>query len=117
MASIDFSGKTIKVEDIEAPYPIAPAFLFGKNNKFPVNITANNDVELLLLPKDTVINILQTNVIFLNNFLNSISSRAQFLENKIKFLSFKTIFFRGKYHPMNLLRDVEANYYQNFLDF
>nr|MDA3780845.1 Crp/Fnr family transcriptional regulator [Bacteroidales bacterium] len=28
----DFSGKVIKIEDLESPRMLAPAFLFGKNN-------------------------------------------------------------------------------------
>lgn len=91
---IDSSGKTIKVEDINAPQSVATAFLFGNNNKFPVNITANNDVELLFIAKDSVIKIIQSDVTFLINYLNTISNRAQFLANKIKFLSFKSI--KGK---------------------
>ena len=39
---IDFAGRVIKIEDIESPRPLAPAILFGKNNKYPVNIIANN---------------------------------------------------------------------------
>ena len=35
---LDVSGKTIKIEDIMAPYPIASAFLFGQKNQFPVNV-------------------------------------------------------------------------------
>ncbi len=99
---IDFSGKTIKIEDIEAPKSIASAFLFGKNNKFPVDITANNDVELLFINKDSVIKLLQSNVIFLSNYLNTISNRAQFLANKIKFLSFKTIKGKIAYYILQL---------------
>ncbi|MBN1116009.1 MAG: winged helix-turn-helix domain-containing protein, partial [Bacteroidales bacterium] len=38
--------------------------------------------------------LLQTNKRVLTNYLNSISNRAQFLSNKIKFLSFQTI--KGK---------------------
>jgi CRP-like cAMP-binding protein len=91
---VDFSGKTIKIEDIESPRPLAPAFLFGKNNRYPVNIVANNDVVILSLPKQSLIRLLQQNELVLSNFLDNISNRAQFLSNKIKFLSFQTI--KGK---------------------
>ena len=37
---LDYSGKMLKVEDIEAPNPLATAFLFGNNNLFPVSVTA-----------------------------------------------------------------------------
>lgn len=91
---IDYSGKTIKIEDIEAPKPLATAFLFGKENKFPVTVTANNDVKILSVPVSEFLKILQLNLQILKNYLNSISSRAQFLSQKLNFLSFKTI--KGK---------------------
>ena len=91
---LDVSGKTIKIEDIMAPYPIASAFLFGQKNQFPVNVTANDDVEIFYLEKQAVIELFQDNKTFLINYLNSISNRSQFLAQKLLFLSFKTI--KGK---------------------
>jgi CRP-like cAMP-binding protein len=91
---IDFSGKTIKIEDIEAPKPLATAFLFGQENKFPVTVTANNDAKILNMPVSEFLKLLQLNTPVLRNYLNSISSRAQFLSQKLHFLSFKTI--KGK---------------------
>ena len=38
---IDYSGRLIKVEDIAAPRAIAPLFLFGEENRYPVEVTAN----------------------------------------------------------------------------
>jgi len=37
------------------------------------------------------VKLLQLNALILNNYLNTISTRAQFLSQKLKFLSFKTI--------------------------
>ncbi len=91
---MDYSGKILKIEDISAPKPLATAFLFCKNNKLPVDIIANTDVELLLLHRESVIKLMQVNSRFLQNFLNAVSNRAQFLSDKLRFLSFKTI--RGK---------------------
>ncbi|QIA06616.1 Crp/Fnr family transcriptional regulator [Draconibacterium halophilum] len=88
---IDYSGKTVKIEDIEAPRPLAAAFLFGKENKFPVTVTANKKVELLAIPVVEFLKLLQLNTRLLRNYLNSISTRAQFLSQKLHFLSFKTI--------------------------
>jgi CRP-like cAMP-binding protein len=87
----DFWGKSIKIEDIAAPKPIASIFLFGKNNHFPVTVTANEDVEMLCLPKSSVIQMFQQNKLFLTNYLNMMANRTQFLTEKLKFLSFKTI--------------------------
>lgn len=91
---IDYSGKTIKIEDVEAPKPLAAAFLFGQENKFPVTVTANQNSQILSIPVAEFLKLLQLNSFLLRNYLNSISSRAQFLSQKLHFLSFKTI--KGK---------------------
>ncbi len=91
---LDFSGKTIKIEDIEAPRAIASAFLFGHNNMFPVDVMGNEEGELLILPKASVIQLFMESPQFLKNFLDSISNRAQFLSTRLYFLTFKTI--KGK---------------------
>ena len=88
---IDYSGKTIKIEDIESPKPLATAFMFGKENCYPVTVTANNAVTILSVPISEFLKILQKNSTVLVNYLNNISTRAQFLSQKIQFLSFKTI--------------------------
>ena len=87
----DYSGKTIKIEDLAAPQPLATAFLFGKLNRFPVTVSANTDVEMVSIPKPEFVKLLQLNSLILNNYLNTISTRTQFLSQKLKFLSFKTI--------------------------
>jgi CRP/FNR family transcriptional regulator, dissimilatory nitrate respiration regulator len=91
---IDYTGKVIKIEDIAPPRPLAPAFLFGKENRYPVNITTAEDAELLSIPRDRFLAMLQESEKVLVNFVNIVSSRGQFLSNKIKFLSFTTI--KGK---------------------
>jgi CRP/FNR family transcriptional regulator, dissimilatory nitrate respiration regulator len=91
---VDYSGHVIKIEDIPSPGLLAPAFIFGSRNNFPVNVVAVSDSELLIIDKPDFMKLLRKNEIILANFLNLISDRSQFLSEKIKFLSFKTI--RGK---------------------
>lgn len=91
---VDFAGKVIKIEDIVPPRPLAPAFLFGNQNRYPVNITASDAVSILSIPGDEFLKIMQTSERVLRNFVNYVSSRGQFLSNKIKFLSFTSI--KGK---------------------
>jgi CRP-like cAMP-binding protein len=91
---VDFTGKAIKIEDIVPPRPLAPAFLFGSRNRYPVNISAAEDVQLLSIPRDRFLQILQQSEQVLVNFINIVSNRGQFLSGKIKFLSFTTI--KGK---------------------
>jgi len=90
----DYAGRVIKIEDIPAPGILASAFMFGNNNKFPVNVIAMSDVEILLIDKADFLGLLMKNNILLVNFLDLISNRSQFLSEKIKFLNFKTI--KGK---------------------
>ncbi len=46
---------------------------------------------VMVIPRDVLIFLLQNSEVILKNYLNTISSRAQFLSGKIRFLSFKTI--------------------------
>lgn len=90
----DKTGKTIKIEDLKAPSPLASAFIFGQQNNFPVNITTNTETEILIIQREELLSLFQSNKKILTNFLTLISTRAQFLTQKIKFLSFGTI--KGK---------------------
>lgn len=91
---VDYAGKVIKIEDIGPSRPLAPAFLFGLQNRYPVNITAGGDVKVLSIPRERFLVMLQNSKSILVNFVDIVSSRGQFLSNKIKFLSFTTI--KGK---------------------
>lgn len=91
---VNSSGKIIKIEDIEGSHLIAPAFLFGDENHYPVDVIANRECECIFFIKQTFIRLLQMNETVLKNYLDMVSGRAQFLSNKIKFLSFQTI--KGK---------------------
>lgn len=87
----DITGRVIKIEDIKMPGAIAPAFMFGNKNRYPVNVTAVPDTSLLLIEKSAFLKLLKENSSVLVNFLDMISNRSQFLSEKIKFLNFKTI--------------------------
>ncbi len=91
---VDYTGKVIKIEDIAPPRPLAPAFLFGNRNSYPVNITSAEDTMVLSIPREHFLAMLQESEKVLVNFINIVSNRGQFLSNKIKFLSFTTI--KGK---------------------
>jgi CRP/FNR family transcriptional regulator, dissimilatory nitrate respiration regulator len=90
----DFTGRVIKIEDIRVPGALAPAFMFGQRNRYPVNVIAVADTELLVIEKSAFLELLKNNNTILVNFLDMISNRSQFLSDKIRFLNFKTI--RGK---------------------
>jgi CRP-like cAMP-binding protein len=88
---VDHSGKVVKIEDIAAPRPIAPAFLFGQNNRLPVDVVANDAVTVVVIPRTSMVGIMQASSQVLTNYLDMMSNRATFLSNKLYFLSFRSI--------------------------
>ena len=88
---IDYSGRLIKVEDIAAPRAIAPLFLFGEENRYPVEVTANEPTEVIELPKPSVLSLFRKNEQFLENYMNLSANYARTLSDKLFFMSFKTI--------------------------
>ena len=88
---IDYSGRLIKVEDIAAPRAIAPLFLFGEENRYPEEVTANEPTEVIELPKSSVLSLFRKNEQFLENYMNLSANYARTLSDKLFFMSFKTI--------------------------
>jgi CRP-like cAMP-binding protein len=104
---IDFNGKAIEVETINAPRPIAPGFIFGKNNFFPVDVVVDQDITVLSIPKPSLIQLIQLNKAVLNNYLDIISNRAYFLSERLWFMSFKTIKEKFAHYIFTLLKPGE----------
>ncbi len=87
----DISGKILKIEELKVGTPLAIAFLFSNYNVLPVNIIAVEETKILYLPKNSIVKLMQINSKFLNNFLQLISDKTQFLSQRILFLTFKNI--------------------------
>lgn len=90
-AMLDFSGNKLKIEQLQGPMLIAAAFVYGKKNRFPVNLLAKSDGSMLRIEKKSFTKLLLMESQLLINYMNIISNKAQFLTEKITFLSFKTI--------------------------
>ena len=102
------NGNLLGVEIINAPRPLAPAFIFSSNNRFPVDVTAIEDVEILRIPKDEVMRLMTTHPDFMQQFLKHNANRTQFLTNRLQLLSIKTI--KGKIaHFLLEQADVEGD--------
>lgn len=106
---VDFAGKVIKIEDILPPRPLAPAFLFGSQNRYPVNIIANKKVVIFSISGDSFLKLMQSSTVILRNFVNNISSRGQFLSSKIKFLSFSGIKGKLAQYLLDLSRETSSD--------
>jgi CRP-like cAMP-binding protein len=88
------NGNTLGIEIIKAPLPLAPAFVFSDNNRFPVDVTTLEEVEIMKIPKDEIMRLMITNHDFMSSFMTHNANRTQFLTNRLQLLSIKTI--KGK---------------------
>lgn len=101
------SGKIVKIEDIEGSRVLAPAFVFGERNRYPAHIIAGSDSECLFMTRHSLLRLLTMNETILENFLNIVSARAQFLSEKIRFLALQNL--RGKIAVYLLQRADQSN--------
>jgi len=88
------NGNILGIEMIKTPRPLAPAFLFSDNNRFPVDVTTLEAAEILRIPKDEVMRLMTSQPDFMKQFLTHNANRTQFLTNRLQLLSMKTI--KGK---------------------
>ena len=88
------NGNVLGIEIIKAPRPLAPAFLFSDNNRFPVDVTALEEVEIMKIPKSEIVRLMTTNPDFMSSFMTHNANRTQFLTNRLQLMSVKTI--KGK---------------------
>jgi len=105
---ISNSGTVLNIETINAPNLLAPAFLFAANNRFPVDVVALEDCEIVLISKDSIMKELTCNESFLQGFMVFNSNRVHFLSERLKLLSTKTI--KGKLAQYILARTNNMNF-------
>lgn len=87
----DFTGKTIKIENLEAPDAMALGILFADDNTLPVTIVAQSDIRLIAIPKDSIIRIAQKNKQFLLNYFTESGNKVVFLAEKLRLLKFRSL--------------------------
>lgn len=87
-----FNGNTIVINQMKAGEVLASAFLFGKNNVFPVDLIALENSEFLFLDKEKYLDLIQSDKRLLLNFIREISNKSQYLSKRIWFnFTHKTI--------------------------
>jgi len=91
----DLEGRIIKIEDVNPPQALAAAFIFGTPAHYPVNVLANCDSELLIITRAEYLTLMKNDQRILKNYLNVVCTKARFLSDRLRFLSFHTI--KGKY--------------------
>jgi CRP/FNR family transcriptional regulator, dissimilatory nitrate respiration regulator len=100
----DMSGKSVEVGTMKASQSIAPAFLFGHQNRFPVDAVVVEDAKILALPRQSLVYLMQLNSAILTNFLNVVSNRTHFLTERLWFMSFKTIKEKFAHYLLKLVK-------------
>ena len=79
------NGDSIIVDRLSEGKLLAGAFIFGKDNTFPVDVITQESSELIYIPKGEVIRLFRENEKLLGNYLGVISNKTQFLSKKIWF--------------------------------
>ena len=77
-------GKELRIEHMRAPEILAPAFLYGSENHFPVSVKAVTDCKVWIISKEDFFRAMQADEHVLRNFLRIISDRSLFLSRKLK---------------------------------
>lgn len=85
------NGKSVTIETIEAPDPVAPAILFAPRRALPVAVVAATEVRLLVLPLEAVLDLCQRNRFFLVNFLTEIGGKISLFAEKFRLLEFSSL--------------------------
>ncbi len=99
------NGKSVLIETIEAPDPIAPAILFAPRQVLPVTVFAESDSRLLILPLETILDLCQKNRQFLINFLSEIGGKLSLFAEKFRLLEFSSLRKRIAVFLSNRLED------------
>ncbi len=76
-------GKQLVVDILEAPEILAPAFIFGTNNRFPVNVEADTHCSILCIDRQRFLQLMHDEVSVMEDFIREISDRAVFLSKKL----------------------------------
>ncbi len=106
---MNFQGKSLRIDKLKAPDIIASAFIFGADNKFPVDVIAVEETKMLLIPRQDLMGLFRKNETILKNYLDIISNRTQKLTRKIKQLGLQSIREKFAHYLLEQVRN-EGSY-------
>lgn len=87
----DDNGKTLKVDNFKVGQSLAPAFLFTKDQSYPVVVIANEESQILRISKEVLLQIFVEEQKVLENYLTLVSNIVQTLTKKVRILTLKTM--------------------------
>lgn len=82
-----FSGKFVEVTQLHEGNVVAPAFVFAKQNRFPVSVDVETDVEVLRMIPDEFKRLIDSNERVRWNFIVMLSNINHFLTSKVRMFS------------------------------
>lgn len=88
---IDSKGNVLTISDFNIGDTLGGNLLFSHKNFYPMTVIAKNNATVLHIKKDLILKLCQSDINFLNHFLQSISDKTLILTDKIKSISMKTI--------------------------
>lgn len=105
---MDFDGKVLQVEIIKAPETVGSVFIFGDNNRLPVNIIAAEPTKMLIIQKHDLLELFKNESRIMQNFLDIQATKSQKLSKKIKLLALQTIKGRIAFYLLNLMKKQDS---------
>ena len=84
-------GNALEIDLLEAVIPLAPAFIYASNNKFPVDVIDMEPCTFLKISKSEWLKEMINNEKLLINFLTLNSNMTVFLSQKIQMISLKSL--------------------------
>ena len=88
---ITAEGNLVEIEFIEAVRPLAPAFIFSDQHRFPVDAITMEKAVVYMIPKSVFLKKMMLNETLLRNFLRLNSNMTVFLSGKVQMLSIKSL--------------------------
>mgnify|MGYP000412775938 CR=1 FL=1 len=85
------SGKSITIETLRPGDSFGEALLFANQGVYPATLIAPEDCQVLFIPKEEVLLLLEKSAAFRANMLRSLSNRILLLNRRIKGLTLGTV--------------------------
>lgn len=76
-------GKQITIDTLYAPEVLAPAFIYASINRFPVNVEALTQCEIIAIDRQRFLQFMHEHMNVMQSFIKEISDRSQFLSRKL----------------------------------
>ncbi len=86
-----WGGRTLRIETMAAPEPIATALLFAPEPILPVTVRALEAARVAALPREAVVSLCQASRTFLDNYLRDAGSRIASFSERFRLLQFATL--------------------------